>query len=119
MDPGAFYKNLFRPGLEAVGLPASTPATTLGDGTPVSAVEGVLLHDLRHTFAALQLSAGVHFMQVSQWLGHATYSLTLDVYGDYIPETDGGAANDLPEPTAPARPADVAGTIVPLRRQLG
>ena len=30
-------------------------------------------------------------MQVSQWLGHATYSLTLDVYGDYIPETDGGA----------------------------
>jgi integrase len=119
VDPGAFYKNLFRPGLEAVGLPASTPATTLGDGTPVPAVEGVRLHDLRHTFAALQLSAGVHFMQVSQWLGHATYSLTLDVYGDYIPETDGGAANDLPEPTAPARPADVAGTIVPLRRQLG
>ncbi len=30
------------------------------------AVEGVRLHDLRHTFAALQLSAGVHFMQVSQ-----------------------------------------------------
>jgi hypothetical protein len=28
------------------------------------------LHDLRHTFAALQLSAGVHFMQVSRWLGH-------------------------------------------------
>lgn len=23
------------------------------------------LHDLRHTFAMLQLSAGVHFMQVS------------------------------------------------------
>ena len=33
---------------------------------------------LRHTFAALQLTAGVHFMQVSQWLGHATYSPTLE-----------------------------------------
>ncbi|MGO9030963.1 hypothetical protein [Mycobacterium sp.] len=30
-------------------------------------------------------------MQVSQWLGHSTYTLTLDVYGDYIPEQDGGA----------------------------
>ena len=27
VDPGAFYKNLFRPALEAVGLPASRPAT--------------------------------------------------------------------------------------------
>jgi hypothetical protein len=26
---------------------------------------GVRLHDWRHTFAALQLTAGVHFMQVS------------------------------------------------------
>jgi len=100
---GAFYKNLLKPALEACGLPASRPAATLDDGTPVPAVEGVRLHDLRHTFAALQLSAGVHFMQVSQWLGHATYSLTLDVYGDWIPEAQGGgAANTLPEPTAKA-----------------
>jgi integrase len=115
VDPGAFYKNLFRPALEAVGLPASTPATTLGDGTPVPAVEGVRLHDLRHTFAALQLSAGTHFMQVSQWLGHSTYTLTLDVYGDWIPEQDGGVPNTLLEPTAPAWPAEA--NVVPLRRR--
>ena len=79
VDTGAFYKNLLRPALEAVGLPARRrPATRHG----VPAVEGVRLHDLRHTFAALQLSAGVHFMQVSKWLGHSTYTLTLDVYGD-------------------------------------
>jgi integrase len=46
-------------------------------------------------------------MQVSQWLGHATYSLTLDVYGDYIPETDGGAPNALPEPVVPIAPGNV------------
>jgi integrase len=115
-DMGAYYKNLMKPALEAVGLPASRPSTTLGDGTPVPAVEGVRLHDLRHTFAALQLSAGTHFMQVSQWLGHSTYTLTLDVYGDYIPEQDGGAANTLPEPTAPATPP-AATNVVPLRRR--
>ena len=40
-------------------------------------------------------------MQVSKWLGHSTFTLTLDVYGDYIPETDSGGANNLPEPTRP------------------
>ena len=66
------------------------------------AVKGVRLHDLRHTVATLQLSAGVQFMQVSKWLGHSTFNLTLGVYGDYIPEQNGGALNTLPEPPAPA-----------------
>jgi integrase len=65
-------------------------------------------------FSALQLSAGVHFMQVSQWLGHATYSPTLDVYGDYIPETDGGAVNSLREPTSSANLAGRPKNVVPL-----
>lgn len=113
-DMGAFYRNVLKPALEAVGLPASRPAYIAQDGTPVPAVEGVRLHDLRHTFAALQLSAGVHFMQVSKWLGHSTYTLTLDVYGDYIPEGDGGAVNPLPEPTAPANPAALPDNVVQL-----
>lgn len=120
VDTGAFYKSLLRPALEAAGLPASRPAiaaTTAPDGTTtpaVPAVTGVRLHDLRHTFATLQLSAGVHFMQVSKWLGHSTFTLTLDVYGDYIPEQDGGAVNALPEPTAPVRAAQAASNVVPL-----
>jgi uncharacterized protein with von Willebrand factor type A (vWA) domain len=75
---------------------------------------GVRLHDLRHTFAVLQLSAGVHFMQVSKWLGHSTFTLTLDVYGDYIPEEDGGAMNNLPEPPAPGRPEAPPSNVVSL-----
>jgi integrase len=54
-------------------------------------------------------------MQVSKWLGHSTFTLTLDVYGDYIPEEDGGVANALPEPVAPAKPAEA--TVLPFRRQ--
>jgi hypothetical protein len=52
-------------------------------------------------FAVLQLSAGTHFIQVSKWLGHSTFTLTLDTYGDYIPEKDSGASNTLREPPAP------------------
>lgn len=44
----------------------------------------------------------------------STFTLTLDVYGDYIPEEDGGAANTLPEPPAPAKPADTADNVVKL-----
>lgn len=113
VDTGAFYKNVLRPALVAVGLPASLPATNRADGTPVEKVEGVRFHDLRHTFATLQLSAGTHFMQVSKWLGHSTFTLTLDTYGDYITEQDGGAANNLPEPPTPVRVAEF-GKIVPL-----
>lgn len=116
-----FYENVFQPALAAVGLPVSSPAIperTNEDGTTTparEAVTGVRWHDLRHTFATLQLSAGVHFMQVSKWLGHATYTLTLDTYGDWVPEADGGAANSLPEPAAPTVTAEAK--ILPFRRQ--
>jgi integrase len=51
---------------------------------------------------------------VSKWLGHSVYTLTLDVYGDYIPEENGGAANNLPLPPAPAQQADVGRNVVKL-----
>ncbi len=97
VHPSTFYDTILLPAYEGAGLPISAPATAT---TP--AVRGVRLHDLRHTFATMQLMAGVHFLQVSRWLGHGQASLTLDVYGDWIPAEDGGAGNQLPEPTAQA-----------------
>ncbi|HTY31691.1 hypothetical protein [Mycobacterium sp.] len=47
----------------------------------------------------------------------ASGGVTLDVYGDHIPEEDGGAANNLPEPPAPERAAEAATNVVPLRRR--
>jgi hypothetical protein len=49
----------------------------------------------------MQLMSGTHFRQASKWLGHSTFTLTLNTYGDWIPEEDGGAANALPEPPKP------------------
>ena len=50
-------------------------------------------------------------MHVSKWLGHSTFTLTLDVYGDYIPEDDGGAANTLSEPPAPKERANPLSSV--------
>jgi integrase len=105
VDTTSFYKNVLRPALAA----ASRPPTA-----DKAAVRGVRFHDLRHTAATLWLSNGVHFMQAPKWLGHSTFTLTLDVYGDYIPETDGGAVNPLPEPTAPAKSPAKASNVVNL-----
>ena len=35
-------------------------------------------------------------MRMSKWLGNNTFTLTLDTYGDWIPEADGGVANTCP-----------------------
>jgi integrase len=70
--------------------------------------------DLRHTFATLQFSAGAHFMQMSKWLGHSTFTLTLELYGDYIPAKDGGALNNLPEPPARATSTQTLSNFVKL-----
>jgi integrase len=51
----------------------------------------VRFHDLRHTFATMNLSAGEHYMQVSKWLGHSTFVLTLTTYADYINEEEQAA----------------------------
>lgn len=43
---------------------------------------------MRHSFATMNLSAGEHYMQVSKWLGHSTFVLTLTTYADYINEDE-------------------------------
>ena len=50
-----------------------------------AAASGIRLHDLRHTHATLALQAGVHPKVVSERLGHATVSITLDTHSHAIP----------------------------------
>lgn len=56
-------------------------------------VPGVRLHDLRHTHATLLLQAGVPVKVVSERLGHAQISLTLDIYAHVLPAMDAEAAD--------------------------
>ena len=52
----------------------------------------VFTHDLRHTHATLALQAGIHPKIVSERLGHATVSITLDTYSHAIPAMQEEAA---------------------------
>ncbi|WP_420872754.1 tyrosine-type recombinase/integrase [Mycobacterium paragordonae] len=85
------YQTYFQPACKALGLGS------------------VRLHDCRHTFATLALSAGENYMQVSKWLGHSSFVLTLTTYADYIREEDAAAPKfDRPTTKAPEK-------VVPLR----
>jgi integrase len=68
----------FRPILEKAGLPAS-----------------IRLYDLRHTCATLLLAANEHPKFVSERLGHANITLTLDTYSHVLPSMQHGASEQL------------------------
>lgn len=48
--------------------------------------EGLLVHDLRDTAASLAISAGASIKAVQRMLGHASASMTLDVYASLFEE---------------------------------
>jgi integrase len=52
-------------------------------------------HDLRHTHASQLLKAGVAVKLVSERLGHATASITLDYYGHVLPGMQAEAVSRL------------------------
>ena len=55
------------------------------------------LHDLRHFMATEMLAHGVAIVTVSQRLGHARASTTLNVYGHCVPGADRDAADYIAE----------------------
>jgi integrase len=68
----------FKPLLKAAGLP-----------------ETLRLYDLRHTHATLLLQAGTHPKIVSERLGHASITLTLDTYSHVLPGMQRESASKL------------------------
>jgi integrase len=52
----------------------------------------IRLHDLRHTHASHLLAAGINVKVVSERLGHASVSFTLDTYGHVMPGQQAEAA---------------------------
>ena len=57
-----------------------------------SLLPSIRLYDLRHTHATLALQAGIHPKVVSERLGHAIVSITLDTYSHAIPAMQEEAA---------------------------
>ena len=63
-----FTQRVWRPAVEAAGLP-----------------EGLRIHDLRHTTAALMIAAGAHPEHIKRHLGHSSIMVTMDLYGHLLP----------------------------------
>src|SRR5262245_40628910 len=57
------------------------------------------VYDLRHTFASLLLSAGEPLLYVSQQLGHAKPTITLQYYARWIPSGHNHRVNVLDSDT--------------------
>jgi len=68
----------FKPILKAAGLPSS-----------------FRLYDLRHSCATLLLSAGENPKIVAERLGHASVTMTLDVYSHVLPDMQRAATEKL------------------------
>jgi len=60
-------------------------------------LDGLRLHDLRHSYASIMLAAGVNVKAISQSLGHANIGITLDIYGHLAPGLQEAAANGFDE----------------------
>lgn len=82
------------------------------DGTPITpnvvtsawirlarhvGLDGIRLHDARHTHASSMLKQGVHPKIVQERLGHSTIALTLDTYSHVAPGLQQAAANRFDE----------------------
>jgi integrase len=73
-----FYTRNFKPLLKKAGLPYA-----------------VRFHDLRHTCATLLLSKNVNPKVVSEMLGHANVTVTLDTYSHVLPHMQDGAVDAM------------------------
>lgn len=60
-------------------------------------LQGLRLHDLRHTHASLMLRQGVHPKIIQERLGHATISTTMDIYSHVLPGMQQEAAKKFDE----------------------
>lgn len=64
----------------------------------------IRFHDLRHTCATLLLQAGEHPKVVQELLGHASVTLTLDVYSHVLPSMQKAAAARIQAVLEAAKP---------------
>jgi len=77
MDGTNLLTQEFRPTLEQAGI------------------RRLRFHDLRHTYAALQIALGEDFKFIQQQMGHASITTTMDLYGHLLPEASEGAGERL------------------------
>jgi hypothetical protein len=86
--------------------------------TRAAGLDGLRIHDLRHTAVALWIAAGANPKEVAARAGHASVSFTLDRYGHLYPEADTALRDRLDALYGAAR-STPEGTVVRLHGHAG
>jgi integrase len=55
----------------------------------------VRIHDIRHSYATIRISAGHNIADVSRQLGHASIKITVDTYYHWLPSQHIGEVSEL------------------------
>lgn len=55
-------------------------------------LEGLTLHDCRHSYASLMIDAGANPKALSTYMGHSSITITMDRYGHLMPGNESEAA---------------------------
>ncbi|WP_030487311.1 tyrosine-type recombinase/integrase [Micromonospora chokoriensis] len=84
-------------------------------------LEGLRIHDLRHTQAAWLISKNVPLSAIAQRLGHSSIAVTDGIYGHLLPEVDAGILKAVtealehidPEALAAELEAETVGDLLP------
>ncbi|MFC2706426.1 MAG: tyrosine-type recombinase/integrase [Olsenella profusa] len=64
-------------------------------GADILADGGCTFHDLRHSFATMMIAGGCDVRTVASYLGHASVSMTPDIYADVDPEAKRAAVDKV------------------------
>ena len=64
-----------------------------GEKWEAAGLTRITLHELRHSYAAMMIAAGVNPKPLQSFMGHASITVTLDTYGHLMPgsEAEAGA----------------------------
>lgn len=74
-------------------------------------LEGLRVHDLRHTHAAILIAANRQLSAISRRLGHSSIAVTDSLYGHLREEVDEGILTAIEEAMSQVRPEDLAAEI--------
>lgn len=83
--------------VEFAGRPVGDIKKAFATARTKAALDGVTIHDLRHTAAVWMVGKGIEMTKVSQFLGHSSTDVTERVYARYRPDhlKDAAAALEL------------------------
>jgi integrase len=80
-------------------------------------IRKIRIHDLRHTYATLRISAGHNIADVSAQLGHHSVKLTMDVYYHWLPGQNKSQVDELDSMHPSAPQLHPSCTLPPLKRK--